>query len=78
MKLPKRAGDSPIAVNLEEGKRYAWCTCGLSENQPFCDGKHKAEGEFSPQVFVAEKNETKYLCNCKVTKNGPFCDGSHK
>lgn len=78
MKDPKRAGDSPIAVNLEEGKRYAWCTCGLSDNQPFCDGKHKAEGEFHPHVFIAEKTETKYLCNCKVTKNGPFCDGSHK
>jgi len=57
MKKPKRAGDSPIAVNLEQGKRYAWCTCGLSGSQPFCDGKHKG-GEFSPQVFVAEKNET--------------------
>lgn len=77
MKKPKRAGDSPIAVILEEGKRYAWCTCGLSENQPFCDGKHKG-GEFSPQVFVAEKNETKHFCTCKVTNNGPFCDGSHK
>lgn len=32
MNLPKRAGDTPLAVNLEEGKNYAWCTCGLSEN----------------------------------------------
>lgn len=77
MKEPKRAGDSPIVVNLEEGKRYAWCTCGLSGSQPFCDGKHKG-GEFSPLVFVAEKNETKYFCNCKATKKEPFCDGSHK
>lgn len=77
MEQPKRAGDSPIAVNLEEGKQYAWCTCGLSESQPFCDGKHKG-GEFSPLVFKAEKTETKYLCACKVTKNAPFCDGAHK
>ncbi|MCB0380749.1 MAG: CDGSH iron-sulfur domain-containing protein [Flavobacteriales bacterium] len=77
MEQPKRAGDSPIAVNLEEGKRYAWCTCGLSAKQPFCDGQHKG-GEFVPHVFTAEKNETKHFCACKATKNGPFCDGSHK
>ncbi len=77
MELPKRAGDNPLAVELEEGKKYAWCTCGLSQNQPFCDGLHKGKG-MSPQVFTAEKTETKYLCNCKETKNGPFCDGSHK
>lgn len=77
MELPKRAGDHPIAIELEEGKRYAWCTCGLSENQPFCNGAHKGKG-MSPHVFVAEKSETKYLCNCKGTKNGPYCDGSHK
>lgn len=77
MELPKRAGNAPIKIELEEGKRYAWCTCGLSESQPFCDGLHKVKG-MSPQVFVAEKTETKYLCTCKSTKNGPFCDGSHK
>ena len=77
MEQPKRAGDSPIAVNLEEGKRYAWCTCGLSSKQPFCDGQHKG-GEFVPHIFIQEKNETKYLCACKASKNGPYCDGSHK
>ena len=77
MELPKRAGDQPLAVKLEEGKKYAWCTCGLSENQPFCNGAHKGMG-MSPKIFVAEKTETKYLCNCKETKNVPFCDGSHK
>ena len=77
MELPKRAGDSPLAVELEAGKKYAWCTCGLSESQPFCDGKHKGLG-MAPAVFTAEKTETKYLCACKQTKNGPFCDGSHK
>ena len=77
MELPLRAGNSPIAVELEQGKRYAWCTCGLSEKQPFCDGKHKGKG-MSPIVFTAEKSEKKYLCNCKATKSSPFCDGSHK
>jgi len=77
MDLPKRAGETPVAVELEEGKNYAWCTCGLSEKQGLCDGKH-AGTEYRPLVFKAEKTETKYLCSCKVTSNAPFCDGSHK
>ena len=31
MELPKRAGNASIPVALEEGKNYAWCTCGLAE-----------------------------------------------
>jgi CDGSH-type Zn-finger protein len=37
---PTIAGKAPIKVSLEAGKKYAFCTCGLSEGQPFCDGKH--------------------------------------
>lgn len=76
MNLPKRAGDAPIGIELEEGKKYAWCSCGLSENQPLCDGKHKGTG-MKPHVFKAESSETKYSCTCKATSNKPFCDGSH-
>ena len=79
MGKPKCAGTQPIAVDLEEGKKYAWCTCGLSESQPFCDGKHKQDGcDFKPMVFTAEQSETVYFCTCKLTKNPPKCDGSHK
>lgn len=76
MKLPKRAGDIPIAIEVEEGKRYAWCTCGLSSNQPLCDGQHKTT-DMRPLLYTADKSETKYFCCCKETKKDPFCDGSH-
>ena len=26
---------SPFPVDVESGKTYYYCTCGLSENQPF-------------------------------------------
>jgi CDGSH-type Zn-finger protein len=74
---PNRAADSPATVELEEGKTYAWCACGLSKNQPFCDGSHQAT-DITPKVFVAEKSGTQYLCRCKSTKNAPYCDGSHQ
>jgi len=77
MKLPKRAGDSPTKVNLEKDKKYAWCTCGLSEKQPFCDGAHKGS-DMKPQIFSEPEEKTVHLCNCKQTQKGPYCDGSHK
>lgn len=71
------AGREPIAVKVEAGKNYWWCTCGLSKSQPFCDGSHKAEGIFNPGQWTAPKDQTKYFCACKQTGNAPFCDGTH-
>lgn len=70
------AGKAPIKVELEEGKNYAWCSCGLSKNEPFCDGSHNGT-EFSPVRFKAEETKTAYLCNCKQSDSPQFCDGSH-
>lgn len=76
MDEPKIAGTSPTQCDLEAGKNYAWCTCGLSENQPFCDGKHKGTS-FVPNVFQVDEAKSCHLCNCKRTANGPYCDGAH-
>jgi len=67
----------PYEVELEAGKTYAWCACGLSKSQPFCDGAHK-ETDFKPIVFEAEETTTAYLCGCKKSGNAQMCDGSHK
>lgn len=77
MDLPKQAGTTPIRIEIEKGKKYAWCSCGLSDNQPFCNGAHKGT-DFSPLVFVAEETKSVGLCTCKQTKNPGFCDGAHK
>lgn len=76
MDKPKIAACFPQQVEIEAGKKYAYCTCGLSETQPFCDGAHKGTS-FTPMVFQAEKSETAYYCQCKHTGNAPRCDGSH-
>jgi CDGSH-type Zn-finger protein len=77
MNLPVITQKSPLPVAVEAGKTYYWCSCGLSKNQPFCDGGHKGSG-FSPTPYTAEKTGTVYFCGCKHGKNGPLCDGSHK
>ena len=76
MEEPKIAEKCPKQVELVAGKKYAYCTCGLSESQPFCDGKHSGT-EFRPVVFEAEESKTAYFCQCKRTGDEPNCDGTH-
>ena len=76
MEKGKIAGRTPQIVELEEGKTYAWCACGLSANQPYCDGSHKGTG-FKPHIFKAEESKKAAFCMCKQTGNHPFCDGAH-
>lgn len=71
------AATSPFAVDVEKGKDYYWCACGLSKTQPFCDGSHKVT-DFAPKRFTAADSATVYFCGCKQSKNGALCDGSHK
>ncbi len=73
---PRIAGRNPIEVELAAGKKYAFCTCGGSANQPFCDGSHSGTS-FKPHLFAAEKSGQAYLCMCKRTGNVPYCDGTH-
>lgn len=66
----------PCLIQVEAGKSYFWCSCGLSKKQPFCDGSHKGT-EFLPEKWVADTSGEKLFCACKQTRVKPFCDGSH-
>ncbi|MCS6891183.1 MAG: CDGSH iron-sulfur domain-containing protein [Rhodovarius sp.] len=74
---PEIAGKEPIAVTVEEGKSYWWCSCGRSKKQPFCDGSHKGSG-FSPVEYKASRSGQVWFCACKRSQRGVLCDGSHK
>ncbi|HTQ82991.1 MAG TPA: CDGSH iron-sulfur domain-containing protein [Pseudolabrys sp.] len=77
MSEPHIGGRAPIPVEVEAGKSYWWCACGLSKSQPFCDGSHKVT-DFTPVEFKAEKSEKVFFCTCKRSSRKPACDGSHK
>ncbi len=73
---PVIAAKTPRMIELEKGKKYTWCRCGRSSNQPFCDGSHRGT-YIKPLSFVAERNGRAALCLCKASGNAPFCDGTH-
>jgi CDGSH-type Zn-finger protein len=75
-KLPIITQRAPFKVDVKAKEKYFWCSCGLSKNQPFCDGGHKGSG-FKPIVFEVSESKTIYFCGCRQTKNGVLCDGSH-
>ncbi|XP_007424971.1 CDGSH iron-sulfur domain-containing protein 3, mitochondrial isoform X2 [Python bivittatus] len=76
---PVIAAKEPFPVDLQARKPYAWCACGHSQKQPFCDGTHKKNApEISPLRFTLEEAKKAWLCGCKYTKNPPYCDGTHK
>jgi CDGSH-type Zn-finger protein len=86
--LPHIAKKEPAMVNVQPGKIYAWCTCGLSQKQPFCDGVHKKiahtidehDEPILPYKSIKvefEKEEEVWFCQCKQTKTPHYCDGSH-
>lgn len=75
MDLKDNKVNAPFKAQLEKGT-YFYCTCGATENQPFCNGAHKGS-EFTPQKFEVEEERMKGYCQCKKTSNPPYCDGSH-
>ncbi|MBD3220051.1 hypothetical protein GF314_02315, partial [bacterium] len=73
---PVVADTRPALVQLEGGQTHAFCTCGRSQGQPFCDGSH-AGTTFTPLLFSVEEDERAALCQCKASANLPYCDGTH-
>ena len=75
MDTPKIAGRKPFVLELAAGQ-YAFCACGESENQPFCDGRHRTTS-LRPEMFVLAEEQTVALCACKQNGGGPYCNGAH-
>lgn len=75
--LPKMTQKKSYKIEVEAGKNYSWCACGLSSTQPFCDGSHKGTG-FAPTIYKAEENKVVGFCGCRMSKTGAICDGAHK
>ena len=69
------AQNKPFVLLMKPG-RYAWCSCGESRKQPFCDGSHENTGMYPIIEFITEE-KTIAWCGCKASDKKPFCDGTH-
>jgi CDGSH-type Zn-finger protein len=69
--------NAPFVQDMQPGS-YAWCACGESANQPFCDGSHRTKntGMTPVRVTIDAAKKTAW-CGCKESGNKPFCDGTH-
>ena len=76
MDSPIPAQKEPYNVTVEAGKRYFWCACGQSKQQPFCDGTHAGSG-FGPVAYMPARSGQIGLCGCKLSTKAPHCDGAH-
>lgn len=74
--LPKIVRRSPEVIEEEPGMK-AWCSCGLSSKQPYCDGSHRGTGMSPVRIEVEEKKKVAW-CMCKHTAGQAVCDGSHR
>ena len=75
MTEPKIASRTPYVMDMQPGK-YAWCACGLSKKQPFCDGSHAGTGLVPKSEILTAAGKVAW-CGCKQSCTKPFCDGSH-
>jgi len=76
MTSPVIAQKKPYMVEVEAGKTYYWCSCGLSKKQPYCDGSHTGT-DLAPLAYKATETKTVAMCGCKYSGNTPLCDGAH-
>ena len=76
MEKPRIAGYRSKKMDMKPGI-YFYCTCGMSKNQPFCNGAHK-NTRFKPTKVTIEKNEMIPWCLCKYSDKGHICDGKHR
>jgi len=65
----------PYVVQVEAGVDYRWCSCGMTNTEPWCDDSHVGT-DFEPIEFTAPISGEYHMCGCKESENAPYCFGT--
>ena len=77
--VPLIAGYFPYNMYLQRGKVYQWCSCGISQNGPWCDSMcNYLVTRNRPMYFNVSESGYYKICNCKFSANAPFCSNTHR
>lgn len=81
-RIVKKTAHNPFILNKQEQPVHI-CMCGLSKNQPFCDGSHmKTKDENDEKIYeYCDDGSRKEVCDCCSDDQcdcGSACCGKNK